>query len=429
MPLDDTTEPARFRARYRLETAFPVADTAAVMAGEQSTGTFLKLAGEADPLVARQAARVEDLVLLDEVSAPSLPGATAPKGEPSIWRTAEVTLSWPLDTIGASLPNLLATVAGNLFELRELSGLRLLELGLPQEFLDRYPGPGFGIAGTRRLAGVEGVPLIGTIIKPSVGLGPSQTADAVAGLVDAGIDFLKDDELQGDGPACPFDERVAAVMRVINDRAERRGRKAMYAFNLTGEVDEMRHRHDLVVAHGGTCVMVSVNSVGLAGFSALRSHATLPIHAHRNGWGLFYRSPALGIDYRAWSTLWRVAGADHMHVNGLRNKFAEEGDSSIASARALLTPLTERSPATVMPVFSSGQWAGQAGETFARLGSADLIYACGGGIVGHPGGVAAGVESVRSAWEAAVAGESVEARAARTPALAEALDFYGRVRG
>ena len=422
-------DPARFRARYRLETAFPVADTAAVMAGEQSTGTFLKLAGEADPLVQRQAARVEDVTLLDEASTPSLPGAASPGGATPVWRRAEVTLSWPLDTIGASLPNLLATVAGNLFELRELSGLRLLDLELPQAFLDRYPGPAFGVAGTRRLTGIERVPLIGTIIKPSVGLGPAQTADAVATLVDAGIDFIKDDELQSDGPACPFDERVAAVMRVINDRAARRGRKAMYAFNLTGEVDEMRRRHDIVAAHGGTCVMVSVNSVGLSGFSALRSHATLPIHAHRNGWGLFYRAPALGIDYRAWSTLWRVAGADHMHVNGLRNKFAEDGASSIASARALLAPLTERSPATVMPVFSSGQWAGQAGETFAQLGSADLIYACGGGIVGHPGGVAAGVESVRTAWEAAVDGEALQARAARTPALATALEFFGKVRG
>ena len=419
----------RFRARYRLETAFEVEDAAAVMAGEQSTGTFLKLAGEADPAVQRQAARVEELTVLDEVAGPSLPGATVPKGAAPIWRRAEVTLSWPLDTIGPSLPNLLATVAGNLFELRELSGLRLLELELPRPFFDRYGGPGFGVAGTRRLAGVSRLPLIGTIIKPSVGLDPERTAAAVAGLVDAGIDFIKDDELQSDGPACAFDARVEAVMRVVNDRAERNGRKAMYAFNLTGEVDEMRRRHDVVASAGGTCVMVSVNSVGLAGFTALRSHATLPIHAHRNGWGLFYRSPALGIDYRAWSTLWRVAGADHMHVNGLRNKFAEDGASSIDSARACLTPLSESAPALVMPVFSSGQWAGQAGETYRQVGSADLIYACGGGIVGHPDGVAAGVDSVRAAWEAALEEESVETRAVRTPALATALEFFGRVRG
>ena len=68
---------------------------------------------------------------------------------------------------------------------------------------------------------------------------------------------------------------------------------------------------------------------------ALRRHARLPIHAHRNGWGALSRHPALGFDYVAWSMIWRLAGADHMHVNGLRNKFCEADDSVIASARSL----------------------------------------------------------------------------------------------
>jgi ribulose-bisphosphate carboxylase large chain len=78
-------------------------------------------------------------------------------------------------------------------------------------------------------------------------------------------------------------------MWVINDHADRTSRKIMYAFNLTGEIDEMRRRHDLVVELGDTCVMASLNSVGLSGFIALACHATLPIHAHRNGWGALSR--------------------------------------------------------------------------------------------------------------------------------------------
>jgi ribulose-bisphosphate carboxylase large chain len=415
----------RITATYHIETALPLAETAAAMAGEQSTGTFLKLEGEDDPVVQRQAAIVEHVTELEPVAAPSLPGAVAPKGAPPVWRRGEVVLSWPIDTIGPSLPNLMATIAGNLFELRQLSGIRLRDVTLPRAFLDAYPGPGFGVAGTRRLAGVERLPLIGTIIKPSVGLTPAATAEVVSRLIEGGIDFIKDDELQADGPFCPFEQRVAAVMRVINDAAQRRGRKVMFAFNLTGEVDAMRRRHDIVLGAGGTCVMVSLNSVGLAGFSALRRDAVLPIHGHRNGWGLFYRAPMLGIDYRVYQTIWRVAGADHMHVNGLRNKFAEPGESSMASARACLTPLAPDRPHVAMPVFSSGQWAGQAVETYQAVGTTDLIYACGGGIVGHPGGIAAGVDSVRSAWEAALAGETLAARAQRSPALAAALDFFG----
>lgn len=415
----------RITATYHIETALPLAETAAAMAGEQSTGTFLKLEGEDDPIVQRQAAQVESVTALDEVRAPSLPGAVAPKDGSGIWRQGEVVLSWPLDNIGPSLTNLMATIAGNLFELRQLSGIRLRDVTLPRAFLDAYPGPAFGVAGTRRLAGVEQLPLIGTIIKPSVGLTPEATAAAVSRLVAGGINFIKDDELQSDGPFCPFAERVAAVMRVINDAAQRTGRKAMFAFNLTGEIDDMRRRHDIVLDAGGTCVMASLNSVGLTGFNALRRHAALPIHGHRNGWGLFYRSPMMGIDYRVYQTIWRLAGADHMHVNGLRNKFAEAGESSIASARACLTPLAVDKPYLAMPVFSSGQWAGQTVETYKALGSADVIYACGGGIVGHPGGVAAGVESVRAGWEAALAGETLAERAQRSPALATALNFFG----
>ena len=103
-----------------------------------------------------------------------------------------------------SLPNLMATVAGNLFELRQVTGLRLLALHLPDAYFDRYPGPQFGVAGTRRLAGVERGPLIGTIVKPSVGLSPRQTAAIVRELCEGGVDFIKDDVLQGRWPALLF---------------------------------------------------------------------------------------------------------------------------------------------------------------------------------------------------------------------------------
>lgn len=217
---------------------------------------------------------------------------------------------------------------------------------------------------------------------------------------------------------------MKAVMRVVNAAADRRGHKPMVAFNLTGDIDEMRRRHDVVVAAGGTCVMVSLNNVGLAGVTDLRRHSSLPIHGHRNGWGLYYRSPHIGIGYLAYQKIWRVIGVDHMHVNGLRNKFAEDGASSIASAKACLTPLAESDPRLAMPVFSRGQWAGQVPETYAALDSADLIYCCGDGIVAHRQGVKAGVESIRDAWGAAFDGEPLEVRACSRPALAAAVAFF-----
>ncbi|ACA16223.1 Ribulose-bisphosphate carboxylase [Methylobacterium sp. 4-46] len=412
--------PARIEADYLLESVVDPRRAAEIIAGEQSSGTFVPVPGETPELKARAAARIERLDLLDEaVAAPALPSAGIPAGAAA--RRARLTLSWPLDNLGPSLPNLLATVAGNLFELKPVTGLRLLDIRLPEAFARAYPGPRFGVAGTRRLAGIEGRPLIGTIIKPSVGLDPQQTAALVASLCAGGIDFIKDDELQADGPHCPFDARVRAVMREVRAHRDRTGRAVMVAFNLTGDLDQMRRRHDLLVAEGATCLMASLNSVGLVGMIELGRFSALPIHAHRNGWGYLSRHPLLGWSYVAWQKIWRLAGADHMHVNGLANKFAEPDDSVVASARTCLTPLFPDKPCLAMPVFSSGQSVRQAPGTYRALGGTDLIVTAGGGIMAHPGGPAAGVEALREAWEAAVAGIPLDAYARERPALRDAL--------
>lgn len=418
----------RVQARYWIETAWPLADAAAIMAGEQSTGTFVRVPGETDELREMYAARVEEITELGTVDEPSLSGSGLPKGQtgPVMRRTAEVTLSWPLANMGPSLPNLLATVAGNLFELKPFSGLKLLDVSLPPAFLNSYQGPQFGVEGTRRLTGVYGRPVIGTIIKPSVGMTPEQTATQARMLAEAGVDFLKDDELQADGPHCPFDQRMKAVLRVLNEHADHTGKRPMYAVNITGEMDQMLRRHDAVVAAGGTCVMISVNSVGLPALAALRRHTAVAIHGHRNGWGMFSRSHATGMSFIAFQKFWRLAGVDHIHVNGLRNKFCEEDASVIASARECLTPMfpPPHKACTIMPVFSSGQSAKQVPDTYKALGSMDLIYACGGGILAHPAGPAAGVRSLHQAWEAAAAGKTLQDYAQGHPELRASLETF-----
>ncbi len=415
------SSPKRIEADYLIETSLDPHSAAEIMAGEQSSGTFVSVPGETPELKARSAAHIETLDLTGESTEPALPGAV--KTDQAI-KQAQVTLSWPLENVGPSLPNLMATVAGNLFELKEFSGLKITDIRLPTEFADAYNGPKFGVEGTRKLASVYDRPLIGTIVKPSVGLNPRATAKLSRQLIDADIDFIKDDELQSDGPGCPFHERARAVMNEINDGAERAGRKTMYAFNITGDLDQMRKRHDLVLELGGTCIMVSLNSVGLVGLTEIARHSQLPIHAHRNGWGYLNRHPLLGWSYTAWQKVWRLAGADHMHVNGLANKFSEDDESVISSARTCLTPMFEEKPCVAMPVFSSGQTVNQAGPTYDALGSPDLIHAAGGGVMAHPGGPAAGVEALKQAWEAAISGHAVRDYAKDKPALALALEAF-----
>lgn len=411
----------RFTATYDIEAPVGLDRAAAVIAGEQSTGTFVRLAAETEALRARAAASVEHIEETGHSDHPALPSR---KTGPTYQR-GRITISWPMENIGTSIPNLMATIAGNLFELAELSAIRILSLDVPAEFAAAQPGPAHGIAGTRSLMGVAEGPMIGTIIKPSVGLSAEETASLAGQLAEAELDFIKDDELQADGPSCPLGERANQVMAVLNAHADRAGRKVMYAFNITDEIDAMARHAESLEKLGATCLMVSLNWVGTTGLRFLRDRTTLPIHGHRNGWGLFSRSGDIGMDYSVIQKIWRMAGADHLHVNGLGNKFTEPDDVVMAAAHAVQASL----PGTArcaLPVFSSGQTVWQVGPTATQLGNQDFLICAGGGIMSHPMGAASGVTAFRQAAEAARKGVELTDYATSNPELAAALDAYDR---
>lgn len=410
----------RVIAHYRIETREDPRRAAEVMAGEQSSGTFVAVPGETQELRRHHRAEVVRCEVIEEVEESTLPFASPSHGP---IRRAHVTVAYPVVNFGENLPTLVSTLMGNLYELRQFSGLKLLDVELPQPLIEQFPLPQFSVGGTRDLAGKPNGPIIGTIVKPSVGLSPRATADLVRQLAEAGIDFVKDDELQANGPHNPLADRVAAVMEVIHDVAQRTGRKVMYAFNISDRIDRMLEHHDCVARHGGTCVMVSLHSVGFSGVEHLRRQASLPIHGHRNGWGVYTRCPELGVEYTAWQKLWRLAGVDHLHVNGLKNKFWEPDDSVVRSVKACMTPLVSDTD-RAMPVLSSGQWGGQAPETYVRTGTTDVMYVAGGGIMAHPDGPAAGLTAIRQCWEAAEQGIDLSTYATDHPELAAQIATF-----
>ena len=417
----------RIHASYLIETPLAPEAVAEVMAGEQSCGTFTRVEGETDALRARARATVEAVEELAAVDAPSLPNALLErKGTPGPWRRARVHLSFPVANIGANLPTLAATVAGNLYDLGEVTGLRLETMHLPASLRTRFELPRLGIAGTRRVTGVAQGALVGTIIKPNVGFSAAETAELVGRLCAAGVDFIKDDEVSADPDHAPLAERVPAVMAVVREHQQRTGKHVMVAFNITDETDAMKRHADLVEREGGSCVMASLNWCGFSAIQTLRRHTGLALHGHRNGFGAMSRHPMLGIGFQAYQTLWRLAGVDHMHVHGLQGKFAQADEEVIASAHDCFTPLAEGVDDAVMPAFSSGQWAGTVPATWDAIGRDDLLFMSGGGILAHPDGAAAGVASIRQAWAAVRAGTPLADAARSQPELAQALAFFGR---
>jgi ribulose-bisphosphate carboxylase large chain len=410
----------RVKATYLIETPHEVEKAAAVLAGEQSSGTFVAVPGETDELKTRFAARVEKIEELDEVPEPGLPGELIGN---KAFKRAKVTVSWSTENFGYNIPALISTIQGNLYELRQFTGLKLDDIELPDSYTEHFNGPAFGMKETKKLAGVGSErPMIGTIIKPSVGLTPEYTADLVKTLAEAGIDFVKDDELMTSTTNSPFAVRVEKIMKVINDFADKTGRKIMVAFNITGDLETMKANYETVLKAGGTCAMVSINSVGWAGVKQVCDWGKLSIHGHRNGWGMLNRHPLLGINFPAYNKIWRLAGVDQLHVNGIKNKFWESDDSVVRSIKSCLTPFLGNE--SILPVISSGQWGGQAFETYERTKTTDLLYLAGGGIMAHPSGPASGVKALHQAWQGAVEGYTLEETAKKHKEFGESVEKF-----
>lgn len=408
---------------YRIETSDSVEAMAAKIASDQSTGTFVPVPGETEELKQRVAARVVAIRHLEPLQRPSFPQAEAEGGP---YLRADADIAFPLEAIGTDLAALMTIAIGGAYSIKGLSGIRVVGMKLPPEFGDAHPGPRYGIAGSRKLTGVADRPIIGTIVKPALGLRPHETAALVGELIGSGVDFIKDDEKLMSPAYSPLSERVKAIMPLILDHEQRTGKKVMYAFGISHtDPDVMMRNHDIVAKAGGNCAVLNINSVGMSGLAFLRSRGDLVIHAHRNGWDILTRHPGLGMDFKVWQQFWRLLGVDQFQINGIGAKYWEPDESFIESFKAVSTPLFSPEDCA-LPVAGSGQWGGQAPDTYRRTGgTTDLLYLCGGGIVSHPGGPAAGVRAVQQAWRAAVDGVALSEAARTHHELQQSLAKFG----
>lgn len=410
---------------YLIETSGSPEKLAQKIASDQSTGTFVAVPGETEELKSRVAARVVALRALPASATPSYPTR-----ESGPFNRAEADIAFPFDAIGTDLAALMTIAIGGVFSIKGFTGIRVIDMKLPPEFGAAWPGPQFGVAGSRRLTGVFDRPIIGTIIKPALGLRPHETAALVREVIEADVDFVKDDEKLMSPTYSPLDARVKAIMPMILEREQKTGKKVMYAWGISAtDPDEMMRNHDIVLKHGGNCAVININSIGFGAMAFLRKRSGLVLHAHRNGWDVLTRHPGLGLDFKVWQQFWRLLGVDQFQINGIRVKYWEPDESFVASFKAISTALFKPDDCP-LPVAGSGQWGGQARDTYDRTGrTVDLMYLCGGGIVSHPGGPGAGVKAVKQAWDAAVQGVPLANYAKHHPELAQSITAFADGKG
>ena len=228
-------------------------------------------------------------------------------------------LEFPASNWGANVALLVsALVAGEGVETRAFTTCRLVGLDLPPGLL---PGPAFDPC-----PGVG----VGVIVKPSLGLSAAEVA-AVAGQAAAGgATLIKDDELLGDPPWCPLDERVRAVAGEIGDGT-------IYCPNITGPTATLVERGRRAVDLGATGVMVNAFAQGLDAVLALRTAGLgVPILAHRVGSGPWARSENFGVTGAVLVTLLRLCGADFVLAGAYAGKLFDadiEVDDQVDAAR------------------------------------------------------------------------------------------------
>jgi len=333
-----------------------------------------------------------------------------------------IGIAYPIELFEkGNMANILSSVAGNVFGLAALKNLRLNELKLPEALARSFKGPRYGIEGIRKILKVPKRPLVGTIIKPKLGLNTADHAEVAYEAWAGGCDFVKDDENLANQSFNKFAARLRATLK-MRDRAEREmGERKMYLVNVTAETEEMLKRARLVKDSGGEYVMVDILTCGFSSVQTLRGqNLGLVLHAHRAGHAAFTRNPVHGISMRVISRITRLIGLDQLHVGTAVGKMSEARDEVLENVQALKEDLFGLK--RVLPVASGGLHPRLVPPLLEIFGN-DVVIQAGGGIHGHKNGTYAGARAMRQAIEAPL-GESLTDYAKNHKELQAALDTW-----
>ncbi len=389
---------------YRVTTDMPMEKAAEAIAAEQSTGTWTGITTLNDDVFEKYGARVEK-ISKDNV------------------RIAYPVADFSLE-VGA-VPQILSVIAGNLFGLESIGKLRLEDVFFPKCMLKEFKGPKFGIEGIRKALDRPEKPLVGTIVKPKIGLPPKEFANYVYEAGKGGLTNSKDDETLVDQTFCPIEDRTVAVAEAL-DRLESEGHKMMHAINVSTAGHRILEVAEKVQSWGAREIMVDVITCGFSAVQALAEDPSIkvPIHVHRTMHGAMTRDPLHGISMLPITKIVRMCGGDALHIGTLGVGKMSGDPRDHHNLDACLDDITVPYR-TVMPVCSGGVYPGIVGKIIDASGF-DVQIQAGGGVAGHPGGVVKGAMAMSQAVDAAFAHIPAEEYAKDHEELRIALEKWGQ---
>jgi len=308
-----------------------------------------------------------------------------------------------------NMPQIMSSIAGNIFGMKVLNKLRLEDVKWPQKITKSFGGPKFGIRGIRKLMKISERPLLGTIIKPKIGLNSKEHAKVAYEAWVGGCDLVKDDENLTDQNFNRFEKRVKETLR-MKERAERKtGERKEYMANVTAETKEMIRRAKFVKKNGDNYAMIDIVTAGWSGLQSLREeNLNLVLHAHRAGHGAFTRGEH-GISMLVVADTSRIIGVDQIHIGTVVGKMVGESEEVRHIEEEIEEGFIKKGRHTleenwhnIKPVFavcSGGLHPGLVPRLVNIMGK-NVVIQAGGGIHGHPKGTEAGARAMRQALEA-----------------------------
>jgi ribulose-bisphosphate carboxylase large chain len=389
---------------YRVKTDLPMKTAAAAIATEQSTGTWTNVSTLDEKIFKAYSGKVIDIKL------------------------ERCTIAFPVEDFSLDIggvPQIMSVICGNLFGLDALQGVRLEDCFFPKSMIKEFKGPKFGIAGMRKALKRPEKPLVGTIVKPKIGLPPQGYHDYIyeAGL--GGLTNGKDDETLSNQRFCPLEERVVAIAEAIDEVKQETGHRMMHAINVTTRGDKILEVAERAQELGATELMVDVLTAGFAAVQVLAEDPSikLPIHVHRTFHAAFTRDPYHGVAWSVFTKLTRMCGGDAIHIGTFGvGKMHSDAKEDLASQRACTEPMGRLRP--VMSVCSGGVHPGLV-EKLVKIGGKDIQIQAGGGVSGHPKGVRGGAMALSQAVDAASAGIPTKSYAKDHAELRMALEKWG----
>ncbi|MFA5818285.1 MAG: RuBisCO large subunit C-terminal-like domain-containing protein [Bacteroidales bacterium] len=286
-------------------------------------------------------------------------------------------------------------IGGATHALIDYNKSRLVDFEFPEEYNKYFLGPKWGIDGTKKYLGVsDDDPIIGTIIKPTAGLTPDEVAEMAYSFAVGGLQFIKDDEKMMNTAYCPLDERVTKVMNAIKRAEDKTGKRVLYTPHITTGPENIQRFAEKAINCGARGLMVNIFASSFSSIKILRDNFDVPIYIHCGGKEAFGRAEGQGVSPEVVVKFARLMGGEFFRSNILGGYLVGGSEPEIHSLiDTMCRPM--KNIKDMVPALSGGLSPKNLLENLKAFGTGVMVLA-GTGITQFKGGIASGVEAMKS---------------------------------